>query len=240
MSFWPFSNKCTLAESGLFQGMTDWHCHILPGVDDGVQTMDEALSVLAYYEHLGFSEVWLTPHIMEDMPNKTADLRHRFSELQAAYRGGIKLHLAAENMIDSLFDQRLEAGDLLTLGDGNRLLVETSYFNSPMAFLQRVEHIKARGYTPVLAHPERYVYMDNSFYQKLRDMGVAFQLNIVSLTGMYGKMAKKKAEHLLAAQAYTLAGTDLHSQAAHRRQFAVAVEKSIIESVKHAAKGVTR
>ena len=220
--------------------MTDWHCHLLPGVDDGVQTMEEALGVLDYYGQLGISEVWLTPHIMEDMPNTTASLRQCFDRLQAAYHGGIRLHLAAEYMIDNLFDERMEAGDLLTLGHDGRLLVETSYFNPPMAFLQRLSHIRERGYTPVLAHPERYVYMDQPFYEKLRAMEVVFQLNVVSLTGMYGKMARRKAGRLLAAQAYSLVGTDLHSLAMHRQQFAVAVDKRVIESMKHVATGVTR
>lgn len=84
------------------QGRTDWHSHILPGVDDGVQTVEEALQILAEYERLGIREVWLTPHIMEDIPNTTALLRERFIELQALYIGPIILHLAAENMLDNL------------------------------------------------------------------------------------------------------------------------------------------
>ena len=71
---WPFRKKQTLEESGFFRGFTDWHCHILPGVDDGVLTMDESLQILAEYERLGVKEVWLTPHIMEDIPNTTEKL----------------------------------------------------------------------------------------------------------------------------------------------------------------------
>ena len=74
---WPFTHKRTLEESGFFRGFTDWHCHILPGVDDGVQTMEEALRILAEYERLGVKAVWLTPHIMEDIPNTTGHLRER-------------------------------------------------------------------------------------------------------------------------------------------------------------------
>lgn len=62
---WPFRKKYSLADSGIFRGFTDWHSHIFPGVDDGVQTMDEALEILALYERRGVKEVWLTPHIME-------------------------------------------------------------------------------------------------------------------------------------------------------------------------------
>lgn len=209
---WPFSKKQTLAESGFFRGFTDWHCHILPGVDDGVQTMDEALTILAEYERLGIAEVWLTPHIMEDIPNTTAHLRKRFAELQAAYTGSIALHLAAENMLDPLFEQRLAAGDLLPLGpDGNRLLVETSYFNPPIDLYGMLERIKSAGYHPVLAHPERYLYMSPADYRKLKQAGIEFQLNLPSLTGLYGPTAKKKAEALHKHNLYNYSGTDLHS-----------------------------
>ena len=146
-----FRKRQTLAQSGFFRGFVDWHCHILPGVDDGVQTMDEALHILAAYERLGIREVWLTPHIMEDIPNPTARLRERFAELLAAYKGNVVLNLAAENMLDKLFEERLEQGDLLPLGkDGRHLLVETSYFNPPMGLDDILRRIQAKGYYPLL------------------------------------------------------------------------------------------
>lgn len=113
---WPFTKRTSLADSGIFRGFTDWHCHLLPGVDDGVQTMEETLRILSLYEELGVTEVWLTPHIMEDMPNTTASLKARFKALEAAYQGNIGLHLASENMLDNLFEERLEQNDLLPLG----------------------------------------------------------------------------------------------------------------------------
>lgn len=112
---WFFKKRVSLKDSGIFDGFTDWHSHILPGVDDGVQTMDESLEILHLYEELGVKTVWLTPHIMEDIPNTTAYLRERFAELKAAYDGRIELHLAAENMLDNLFEERLENNDLLPL-----------------------------------------------------------------------------------------------------------------------------
>ena len=111
--------------SSLLSGFTDHHSHILPGVDDGVKKMEVSLQVLQRYEEIGIAEVWCTPHIMEDIPNTTEGLKARFAELCAAYQGSIKLHLAAEYMLDGLFEERLEQGDLLTLGgEGNQLLVE--------------------------------------------------------------------------------------------------------------------
>ena len=85
---WLINKKQSWREtSGFLHGFIDWHCHILPGVDDGVQTMEEALEILAKYDELGVKEVWLTPHIMEDIPNATQHLKERFIELQAAYKG---------------------------------------------------------------------------------------------------------------------------------------------------------
>lgn len=195
-------------------GFTDYHSHILPGVDDGVQTMDEALEIIRLYEELGVKAVWLTPHIMEDIPNTTAHLRDRFAELQAAYTGGVQLHLAAENMLDNLFGERLEKNDLLPLGENSdHLLVETSYFSPPMGLSNILFRVKAKGYYPVLAHPERYVYMSESDYRQLIDMGVKFQLNLFSLTGAYGKTTKKKAEWLMKNKFYHLCGSDIHQLA---------------------------
>ena len=206
-----FRKKQTWEQSGFFRGFTDWHCHILPGVDDGVQTMDEALEILAEYERLGVREVWLTPHVMEDIPNSTDGLRERFAELQAAYKGKVELNLASENMLDRLFEERLQKDDLLPWGkDGKHLLVETSYFNPPMGLNNILLRIKAKGYYPVLAHPERYLYMRRDEYERLKSMDIKFQLNLFSLTGLYGKEAQKKANDLLKAGMYDYTGTDLH------------------------------
>lgn len=195
---WHFRKRISLQESGIFQGFTDWHSHILPGVDDGVQTMEEALQILAEYEKLGIKEVWLTPHIMEDIPNTTAGLRQRFAELQEAYSGKIALHLASENMLDNLFEERLAKNDLLPLGnDGKHLLVETSYFNPPVGFQNILLRIKSKGYYPVLAHPERYIYMDDAFYKNLKSLGIPFQLNLPSFAGLYVDEVRKKAKRLL-------------------------------------------
>lgn len=198
--------------SSLLVGFTDHHSHILPGVDDGVKKMEVSLKVLQHYGQLGIAKVWCTPHIMEDIPNTTEGLKARFAELQEAYNGPIELHLAAEYMMDALFEERLEQGDLLTLGDeGNQVLVETSYFNPPMDLDGILRRIKQKGLHPVLAHPERYVYMRERRYDELKNNGIRFQLNLSSIAGAYGPEAKDKAKWLLKKGYYNLAGSDLHS-----------------------------
>lgn len=208
---WIFNRRQTLADSGVLRGFTDWHSHILPGVDDGVPTMGEALATLARYESLGVRSVWLTPHVMEDMPNTTASLKERYSELDAAYQGSIRLSLAAEYMLDNLFRERLRGGDLLPLGEkADSLLVETSYFNPPIGLRDMLAGIRSAGLFPVLAHPERYAYMAEGDYGILKDDGVRFQLNLLSLAGAYGREARTRAEWMLKKGYYEVVGTDLH------------------------------
>ena len=208
---WPFTSRTSLQGSGFFQGFTEMHCHLLPGVDDGVKTMEETLDLLKRYEALGIRKVWLTPHIMEDVPNETDFLRRRFDELKVEYKGQIELRLAAENMIDNLFQRRLESNDFLPIGDHqNHLLVETSFYNPPMGLLEILEKTKARGYYPLLAHPERYLYMEEKDYRELKKRGIKFQVNLGSLVGIYGPEVRNRAEWLLKQNLYDFAGTDTH------------------------------
>ena len=224
---WFWNKKHTIAASGILAGATDHHSHILPGVDDGVESMEEALRVLQKYEKASIKAIWLTPHIMEDVPNTAGKLTNRFEELKAAYNGNIELHLAAEYMIDSHLHKLLQdchskpqggtstpkQNTHLPIGEkGNHLLVETSYFNPPMRLHETLKQIKSIGYHPLLAHPERYMYMSKEEYIELREDGVKFQLNMPSLAGCYGTAVKKKAEWLLKEELYSVAGSDLHCE----------------------------
>lgn len=209
---WPFKSAVkSLKESGLFDGFTDWHSHILPGVDDGIQTIEDSLEVLTAYENLGYKRVWLTPHIMEDYPNATQELKDKFSELKSKWDGNLEIKLAAENMLDSLFEQRLEADDLLPIGDeGTHLLIETSYYTPPFGMDELIDKIKAKGYYPILAHPERYRYMEEKDYRDLKERGVLFQMNVMSLVDAYGETARKKVEWLLKNGMIDFIGSDVH------------------------------
>ena len=236
---WPFSHHYSLDEIGFLEGAVDYHCHILPGVDDGVRNLEKSLAALSFYEEAGVSEVWLTPHIMEDYPNATHHLRQRFQKLCDAYQGALILHLASENMLDSTFEQRFYDDDFLTMGYGTHLLVETSYFNPPMQLYQTLDEIRSHGLFPVLAHPERYEYMTVRDYDQLKDMGVQFQLSIMSLTGLYGIEAVVKARHLLWEGKYDFYGTDLHRLSVFRKALAAKVltgkDVNALQNLKHKA-----
>ena len=201
--------KQSIAESGILKGSTDCHSHILYGVDDGIKTPEDSLAVLAYEESLGVKEVWCTPHIMEDVPNTTESLKAKFEELCNLYKGPIKLHLAAEYMLDTVFEQRLKDRDLLTMED-DTLLVEVSVMAEPYDLVGMLKEIMTAGYHPLLAHPERYRYITEKVYDRLHELGVKFQLNLASVTGYYGPAAQNKAGYILDKGWYSAIGSDCH------------------------------
>ena len=206
-----FNRKCSVLESGILAKVEDRHSHILYGVDDGVRTEEDSLAILAWMRGLGLRTLWLTPHIMEDIPNTTAELRSRFDGLvSVADTGGISMHLAAEYMIDNLFERRLEEGDLLCMED-NMVLMETSVWESPSNFTGMLEDTMRAGFWPVLAHPERYRYMEMEDYRKLADMGVRLQMNLPSVLGYYGASERDKARKMLSEGMYSYLGSDCHS-----------------------------
>ena len=209
---WLLSRKTTIADSGLLEGFCDCHSHLLPGVDDGVQQTEETLHILQEWEQLGVKEVWLTPHIMEDIPNRSDDLQRRFNKLREDYQGKIELRLAAEHMMDGPFSTNLETGQVMPFGEkGEHLLVETSYYIPPMNMEDLICDIRKKRYDPILAHPERYQYMERNDFRHWKRKGVLMQLNLPSLVGAYGPEVQQKAEWLLRENMYDLCGSDTHS-----------------------------
>lgn len=224
--------KKTIEASGLLSGATDNHSHILWGLDDGVKTQEETLSILEFYESLGLKTLWLTPHTMEDVPNTTEGLQARFAELRNIYHGPIELRLASEYMIDNLFEQRLEKRNLLTHGR-DTVLVETSTWAPPIDLWGILERMMSYGYRPMIAHPERYRYMNKKDYERLRDMGVVLQLNLPSIIGSYGEEVRQKAQMLLDKGFYRMAGSDCHRFRGIRKQYTdIKVKESTLVQLK--------
>lgn len=215
----------SLITSGVLEGATDRHSHILYGVDDGVKSLEEALAVIEFEEKLGVREIWCTPHVMEDVPNGTESLKERFNELKSRYNGQVKLHLAAEYMLDNLFEERLARRDLLTMED-DILLVETSTMAPPYDLDGILSRIMSAGYRPLFAHPERCRFLTEKDYAKMHGSGILFQLNLGSLTGYYGNTVRKNAEKILAEGWYHAFGSDCHRLKAIQEQY----EKEVMTS----------
>lgn len=229
--FGIFKKRQSILDSGLLQGFTDHHSHLLPGVDDGFQTAEDTLEALHAMEQAGVAEVWFTPHIMEDVPNDTADLRRHFDEFKASYTGGIKLNLAAENMMDNVFAIRWEERDLLMIADKHPL-VETSYFRAPLEMRGLIGEMLNAGLSPILAHPERYKYMEQSDYEELKQIGVLFQMNLGSIAGCYSKHTKERAEWLLTNGFYDLMGSDIHNLRFYNHSITTPLSMKIIDKLR--------
>ena len=198
----------------------DMHSHLLPGLDDGAETLAHSLDLLRALRDLGFRKLILTPHIMGDFYKNTpesirAALRLLREAAAEADLDDMQLDCAAEYYLDEFFGRKLADGtEMLTFGAEKRyLLFETSYLNEPLNLYEIVFALKVQGYTPVLAHPERYTYLYGRFaeIEKLRrDHGVLLQVNLNSLAGYYSSAAKKVAEKLVDGGLVDFVGTDAH------------------------------
>ncbi len=229
-----FNRSKKITNTALLVGLTDIHSHILPGVDDGVQSSEEAIAILEWYEQLGIRKSVFTPHIMDNYPlNNAQMLREKFSVFKEIYKGGVELELAAEYMLDSQFWRHMESGDILTIIDDNHILVEASYLSEPIDFIGSLKEIMSRGYFVILAHPERYLYLEMEDYNLMKNLGVKFQLNIPSLLGGYGETIRKRAIKMIKRGMYEYLGTDIHSHRSHNNLFNNRkVDKSIINLIK--------
>ena len=194
----------------------DTHAHWLPGVDDGAKTMEEGLTIVKRLRELGFKKLIATPHIDNNFyKNDPKNLRFVFKEFKALVDGAgikVKLHLAAEYMLDDGFLKQLEKDQLLCL-QGNLVLVEMSTLQKFPLLFETLFKLQVKGYHPVLAHPERYIYFQGNMqaFQKLKDIGCLFQLDLLSLAGYYGKSTADTAKKLIENCWYELSGTDAHN-----------------------------
>lgn len=195
------------------------HSHLIPGVDDGVRSAEEALICLKQLADWGIHTVITTPHVSRDWyPNESDALRTGAEALQVLadeHLLALRIGVAAEYLIDEFFADKLEEGDILTFGKDRYLLFELGWAAAPRQLDDLIFRMKAKGYTPVLAHPERYQYYtdDPSVFAHLHENGCLFQLNWASLLGRYGERAQVKARFLLKKGWVDFVGSDLHRSA---------------------------
>lgn len=195
-----------------FRGTCDVHSHVLPGVDDGFQTEAASIEALRYMEQLGFAKMRLTPHFMKQYDNtkdKIVPLFEAFRK-KAAGACGIQLSLGAEHMLDSEFPEHFKRGFLTIDRENSLVLCETSYLMCEPNSTVMLYDIMLDGFIPVIAHPERYQYAHKRLYERWKDKGYLFQLNLLSLTGAYGEPALIKSHKMLQQGMYDYVGTDLH------------------------------
>lgn len=194
----------------------DLHSHLIPAIDDGTRTMEESLHLIQELEHLGFKKLIITPHTMSHrFNNSSKEILQKFQLLQNEIKKqkiNINLAISSEYYLDEHFFSLLEKKDILTFGD-NFLLFEHSYKIKPPQYESLLFEIKVAGYKPVLAHPERYLFLHKNFelYKRLKEMGIYFQLNLNSLSGYYSKDVQKVAHKLVEKGWIDFIGSDIHN-----------------------------
>ncbi len=194
----------------------DMHNHVLPQIDDGAQSVEDALKMLNIYVELGYKKITATPHIMADYYLNNFDTisekRNLMHQLILDNQLPLELNFAAEYYVDETLVEQLKNNEpLLTFGE-KYILIETSFLSKPMVFEQFVFELISKGYQPILAHPERYVYLhqDYQLLEQLMQNGLKLQINLLSLIGHYSPQVKKLALWMIDHQYYDFLGTDAH------------------------------
>lgn len=193
----------------------DMHSHLVPAIDDGSQNMETSIKLIEGLVSIGYKKIITTPHIKVEFPNTRESIAAPFNQLQSALtEAGIKIPIsfASEYMTDQDFSPLVSANNLLKVS-GNYLLMETGFLSCPMNFEEDLFQVQRKGILPILAHPERYHYInDLGDYEYFRERSMLFQVNILSFTGYYGDKPKQLAHKLLEAGMVDLLGTDLHNE----------------------------
>jgi tyrosine-protein phosphatase YwqE len=210
--------------SGLFkknktppiQLLADMHSHLIPGIDDGAPTMEDSMAMIKFFVKLGYRKIITTPHIMGDFYKNSAEniLPGRDEVRKEIQKAGLNIEFdaAAEYYLDEFFMADLEADKpLLTFGK-NYVLFELSFLNEPIQLKEAIFKMRSQGYSPILAHPERYQFYYGKIdkLKELRDNGVLLQINLNSLSGYYSKGAKKMAQTLIKDGYVDFVGSDCH------------------------------
>jgi protein-tyrosine phosphatase len=196
--------------------ITDMHSHLIPGVDDGATDVANSLELINGLTELGFQKFITTPHILWDIyKNNRSTIGPAYEELAHSLisnQPGTEVRFAAEYYLDYHVDDLLEEEQqLLTIKD-NLVLVEFSFVSAPLDYKEKLFNLQMAGYQPVIAHPERYIYFgkNTGAYDELREAGYLLQVNLLSLTGYYGKVVQEIANTLAKNKCVDLLGTDLH------------------------------
>ncbi len=211
----PSTGHDSVANSFAFLG-TDMHSHLLPGIDDGAQIIEDSITLIRSLMAMGYSNFITTPHIKSDIyPNNTAIIQNALKELQQALKEQnihVPIHAAAEYYVDDRFLDMLENNEPLLTVHKKEVLIEFSFMFEPVRLNDTIFKIQTKGYTPIFAHPERYAFFHHKpeIFKDIKDRGCLLQLNTLSLSGYYGKSIMEMAARLINDGLYDYCGTDLH------------------------------
>ncbi|MGA0555636.1 tyrosine-protein phosphatase [Larkinella sp. VNQ87] len=199
----------------------DVHAQLLPGNQDGTDSVEHSISLLRELSALGFQKVIATLHIMDGFYQNTSDSIYAAAsllkyELQKV-KINIEVEVAAEYFVDiNLLRILYSNADLLTFGQTTEryLLFDTSLVKRPFELDKVITAIQQRNLVPVMAHPEQYIYLQKNpeTLRELHYQGVRFQLNLLSLAGQPSREARKLAEWMIDQRLVSFVGTDIYHE----------------------------
>jgi protein-tyrosine phosphatase len=225
--FSSLPNKSVLTDFSALKA--DMHSHLIPGIDDGAKNLTETVALARRMYQLGYSKLITTPHIQQEFFRNTPEIiLNGLDKVRKALKAEnvpLEIQAGAEYLVDDGFEEKASKGNLLTFS-GKYLLVELSYFNPHPNLKTLIFNLQVDGYMVILAHPERYTYWFSDFskYEELKDRGVFFQANIVSLSRFYPDPVKKMTEKLMERGMIDFLGSDMHNM-----NYMQALEKALKE-----------
>lgn len=199
--------------------MKDLHSHLCYGIDDGTRSLEESVSILKQMQKAGFTDVFLTPHYIEGSKYtaNNKEKQKKLKELQLACQKeniNINLYLGNEVYLTSNIVELIKKGQIMTLNNTKYILIELSLYRENANLKDIIRSIILDGYIPIIAHPERYQYLDSkmTLIYELKQMGVLFQGNYLSLFDKYGRKAKKNLQKMLKNGIISFIGSDIHHE----------------------------
>ena len=227
-----FKSKPTLA-SLIPNNYVDIHSHVLPGIDDGAKNLKDSQFLMESMIGFGFKKCITSPHTMANVYNNTIEsitsakksVENELSDLAQK----LDLKAASEYFIDENFIENFKSNPLLTIKD-NYVLVEMSFLNPPIQLHEYLFELQLAGYQPILAHPERYTFYHSNFkeFEKLKKMGLKFQMNLLASVGYYGPDVANASDKLLKAGFIDFVGSDIH----HKQHIDSFARKVVLKETK--------
>jgi protein-tyrosine phosphatase len=173
------------------RGLTDLHCHLLPYVDDGAETMEETMAMLREEEKQGVANVIFTPHLRKGMFETPEEkIYEKYQDVVEQNPTSLHLYLAREHHYDDLYIELLKECRLNTYGNTNCVLLEFSSRHSVNAVMRGVKSTVEMGYLPIVAHVERYTQLSNADVRRMKKLGALIQVNAGSILGDDGLYIK--------------------------------------------------
>lgn len=195
--------------------MVDVHSHLIYGVDDGVKTLEESMKMILAAKENGYQTLVVTPHYIEDSIYSSSSIENskiilKIEEELLRQNIDVKICLGNEFMLSNNVLELLEKNEIKTLNNSKYLLTELSQTMSSDYIIDKIDLLISKNIIPIIAHPERYDFIDLQQYKEMVSHGALLQMNLGSLLGTYGKHVKKRARLLIKNNLIYIVGSDTH------------------------------